>query len=150
MNELKELMDAAGRGDLAAVQAILHRHSEIINERDETGATALHCAALGGHRAVVEELVKQGAEINARDHRFGATPTGWAIEYLREMGGFLSIELSDFAYAIERGEVEWVARFLRRFPALRAANDPEGRPFRRLAEECGNPEIAKLFGSSAA
>jgi hypothetical protein len=37
------------------------------------------------------------------------------------MGGFLGIELSDLAHAIERGDTEWVARFLRRFPALRTA-----------------------------
>jgi len=46
---------------------------------------------------VVEFLVQYGAEINAIDAEFGATPTGWAIEYLREMGGFLGIELADLA-----------------------------------------------------
>lgn len=45
--------------------------------------------------ARVQELVRQGAEINATDVEFGATPTGWAIEYLRELGGVLAIELND-------------------------------------------------------
>ena len=97
----------------------------------------------------MQELVKQGADINARDTQFGATPAGWAIEYLREMGGFLGIELSDFAHAIQRGEVEWVVRFLRRFPALRDASDAQGKPFRLLAKESGNPEIVDLFASTA-
>jgi hypothetical protein len=52
----------------------------------------------------------------------------------------------DFAYAIERGEVEWVARFLKRFPALREATDPRGRPFKLLARQSANPEIVPLGG----
>ena len=41
-------------------------------------------------RAIVRLLVQQGADINARDTEFGATPAGWAIEYLREMGAWES------------------------------------------------------------
>ncbi len=148
MDEFKKLIEAARRGDLENVRAVLRGHPEIINKRDELGATALHHAAFGGHRAVVELLVKQGAEINATDSQFGATPTRWAIEYLREMGGVLAIELDDLAHAIERGDVEWVARFLRRFPAFREATDTKGRPFKLLAEQSGNVEIARLFGSA--
>lgn len=147
MSGLEKLIEAAKRGDLAEVKSILPGHADLINQRDQSGATALHYAAFGGHRAVVRELVKHGAEINARDGKFGATPAGWAIEYLREMGGFLAIELSDMAHAIERGDVEWVKRFLGRFPALRGASDTQGRPFRLLAQQSGNQEIADLFGS---
>ncbi len=88
-----------------------------------------------------------GADINAADSEFGATPTGWAIEYLRELGGFLGIELTDSGYAIERGDLEWVARFLKRFPALREARDSQGTSFSVLAQQSENPDIAKLFGS---
>ena len=147
MSEFEKLIDAAKRGDSAEVSAVLQNHFELINQRDESGATALHYAALGGHRSVVQELARQGADINAADSQFGATPAGWAIEYRREMGGFLGIELDDFAHAIRQGEVEWVRRFIVRFPALRGANDTQGKPFRVLAHESGNPEIAKLFGS---
>lgn len=147
MGQLEKLIEAVERGDLAEVASILEGHPELVHERDQSGATALHYAAFGGHRPIVEQLVKRGADVNARDGRFGATPTGWAIEYLREMGGFLGIELNDFAHAIERGEAEWVRRFLHRFPALRTASDTEGRPFKVLAERSGNQEIAKLFQS---
>jgi ankyrin repeat protein len=148
MREFERLIEAAKRGDLADVRAIIQSHAGLMNQRDQSGATALHYAALGGHRSVVQELVRQGAEINATDGQFGATPTGWAIEYLREMGGFLAIELDDFAYAIRRGEVEWVARFLGRFPAFREASDTQGKPFKQLARQSGNQEIANLFGST--
>jgi hypothetical protein len=62
------------------------------------------------------------------------------------MGGFLGIELDALAYAIRQREVEWVKRPLRRFPALRAACDTQGKPFKLLAQESGNQEIAELFG----
>lgn len=91
-------------------------------------------------------LLEQGADLNAVDSQFGATPVGWAIEYLREMGGFLAIELDDFGYAIQSGDTRWVARFLMRFPSLRHASDKNGTPFQRLAQESGNREIARLFG----
>jgi hypothetical protein len=46
---------------------------------------------------VVRAFVELGAGSNARDSEFAATPAGWAIEYLREMGGFQALELDDFA-----------------------------------------------------
>jgi hypothetical protein len=91
-------------------------------------------------------LAERGANINSPDGQFGATPTGWAIEYLREMGGFMGIELTDLAYAIQMGDTRWVARFLQRFPSLREMSDTNGTPFRELARSSGNKEIAKLFG----
>jgi ankyrin repeat protein len=147
MGEFEKLIKAAKSGNAADVRAIAQRHAELINQRDELGATALHHAAFGGHRDVVRALVENGADINAADSEFGATPAGWAIEYLREMGGFLGIELDDFGFAIQRGDVEWVARFLKRFPALRGASDTRGRSFKVLAQETGNAEIVKLFRS---
>ena len=147
MTEFERLIGAAEKGDVDEVRALLCDHAEFINQKDSTGATALHYAAFGGHRSVVQELVRHGADVNVRDNTFGATPTGWAIEYLRELGGLLGIELEDFAHAIRRGEVEWVTRYLRRFPALRTACDSHGKPFHLLARESGNQEIANLFSS---
>jgi ankyrin repeat protein len=145
MGELEKLIEAARQGVMEDLKAILHRNPELVREPDETGATALHYAAFGGHRDAVRLLVEAGGDINATDAQFSATPAGWAIEYLRTMGAFLGIELSDFAYAIEKGDAEWVARFLKRFPALRYARDTQGRAFQALAEKSGNAEIQKLF-----
>src|SRR5690349_1518038 len=150
MNDFNNLIAAAKRGDVEEIRTILQSHGALINEMDDLGATALHHAAFGGHRAAVELLVERGADINARDTRFGATPAGWAIEYMREMGALLAIELADCAYAIQRGDVEWVKRFLARLPALRNASDRQGKPLKLLAEESGNAEIAKLFASGGA
>lgn len=145
MSVLDQLIDAAKRGSLDDLAAVLKKSPDMINQRDSSGATALHYAAFAGHRPIVQELVKHGADVNARDGRYAATPAGWAIEYLRELGGFLGIELQDFADAIHRGDVDSVKRFLTRFPAIRAAKDANGKPFRQLGQESGNPEIANLF-----
>ena len=142
---LTTLFAAAKRGDLPTVQKVLETHWDIVNETDELGATALHHAAFGGHSDVARFLVKHGANINARDNRFNATPAGWAIEYLREMGALLGIELNDFSFAIQRGDVAWVKRFLDRFPAFRAAVDSDGTPFIELAKTLGNTEIIRLL-----
>jgi ankyrin repeat protein len=147
MNEVENLIEAVNRGDVDGVRALLRSNTDLVHKRDDRGATALHFAAQGGHSAIVRLLLDHGAEINALDGQFGATPTGWAIEYLRELGGFLGIELDDFAYAIQRGDVEWVTRLLLRFPVLREARDTQGKPFKVLAQESGNLEIVRLFGS---
>jgi len=129
MGEFEKLIEAAKQGAVEDVGAIVHSHLEVINHRTKPGATALHYAAFGGHRLVAQLLIQHGSEINALDDQFGATPAGWAIEYLREMGGFLGIELSDLAHAIGRGDVEWTTRFLKRFPDLRRGSDTQGISF---------------------
>jgi ankyrin repeat protein len=145
MSDLENMIEAVKQGDRESVRALLESDYRLANQRDESGATPLHNATLAGHRQIVQLLLERGADINSTDSRFGATPAGWAIEYLREMGGYLAIELDDLAYAVQFGESRWVARFLKRFPSLRQANDTNGTPFRRLARESGNPEILGLF-----
>jgi ankyrin repeat protein len=147
MNEIKKLISAIELGDADQVRRILDANAELVHARDETGATALHYAAFEGRHEIVELLIEKGADINSIDGKFSATPAGWAIEYLRERGGFLGIELRDFAYAIESRDVHWIARFLKRFPALRHAKNSNGKPFRQLAEESGDAEIIALFQS---
>ena len=102
--------------------------------------------SLNGHSRIVRLLVQRGADVNSTDSQRGATPAGWAIEYFRELGGHLAIELDDLAHAIQLRDTRWVARFLKRFPSLRQARDTKGTPFPRLARESGEPEIARLFG----
>jgi ankyrin repeat protein len=150
MTDLDRLIEAAQSGDLECVNSLLDKDRQLAGEKDESGATALHYAALNAHRSIVELLVERGANVNSRDGQFGATPAGWAIEYLRELGGYLSIELADLAFAIESGDVRWVKRFLTRFPALRRGFDPNGKAFQELARESGNPEIEKMFEEDAA
>jgi ankyrin repeat protein len=146
MSDLESMIEAVKQDDLERVRAILALDDRLANQRDESGATPLHYATLNGHRQIVQLLLERGADINSTDSQFGATPAGWAIEYLREMGGYLASELGDLAYAIQLEDTRWVARFLKQFPSLRQASDTNGTPFQQLARESGNREIAGLFG----
>jgi ankyrin repeat protein len=145
MSSAVELFEAVNRGDVETVRTMLVANRDLINERDESGATLLHHAAFNGNRQIVQFLIQRGAAINSIDSRFGATPTGWAIEYLRELGGYLATDLDDLAFAIRQGDIPWVKRFVQRFPSIRRTNDAQGRPFRQLALESGNREIVELF-----
>lgn len=57
-----------------------------------------------------------------------STPAGWAIEYLRGLGGFLAMEIEDVILAIRQGDVGWVRRFLTRMPALARCRDGSDKP----------------------
>lgn len=124
---------------------MLKRDRSLATARDGEGATPLHYAAEAGHRDVVRVLLDAGADLNARDARFGATPAGWAIEYLRQRGGLLAIEIEDTLQAIVRGDVDLVRRFVTRLPALRDAVGGDGVPLRVRARESNDGELRSLF-----
>ena len=48
--------------------------------RDNDNVTPLHRAAMGGHPDAVRTLLKFGADVNAKDGMFAATPLVWAVE----------------------------------------------------------------------
>ncbi|MGQ0649004.1 MAG: ankyrin repeat domain-containing protein [Gemmatimonadaceae bacterium] len=58
-------MAAAGRGDLAGVEAELARDRALARAGNETGDTALHHAAKNGHLRVVRALLAAGANVDA-------------------------------------------------------------------------------------
>jgi len=128
---------------------LLRAHPELARARDADGATALHHAAFNGHRTLVAALLDAGADLNARDATHDATPSGWAIHYLRELGGLLTIEIEDVLYAIRTRDVAWTRRLVTRHPALIAATDPQGKPLAAHARESGDAAIAELFASRA-
>jgi ankyrin repeat protein len=71
------LVEAATKGDLAAVQALLAKGANV-NARDNHGKTPLMVAAFQGHVSVVKSLLAKGADINAKDSLDGSTALSWA------------------------------------------------------------------------
>jgi hypothetical protein len=140
-----EFFDAVASGDVERVRRQLARDPGLVRIRDADGATALHHAAFLGHREIVTLLHDHGADINARDHRHDATPSGWAIHYLRELGGLLAIEIEDALFAIRAGDLVWARRLIIRHPALVKATDAHEKSLAEHARESGNPAIAELF-----
>src|SRR5262245_51880651 len=100
MTVANEFFQAAESGDLERVRQLVDAEPDLVRARNGEGATALHHAAFYGHRDLVVFLCGRGADVNARDTRFDATPSGWAIHYLRELGGLLAIEIEDVLHAI--------------------------------------------------
>ena len=147
MAEVAQFFQAVESGDVDQVRALLDAHADLAQARDSDGATALHHAAFHGHRQLVTLLCASGADMNARDGRFDATPSGWAIHYLRELGGLLAIEIDDVLHAIRTRDAEWVRRLVIRHPALAHAKDAGGKPLAAHARETGDAAIADLFAS---
>jgi len=140
-----ELFSAVASGNAERVRKLLAFDPAAAKVKDDEGATPLHYATLNGQREIAGLLLVNGADINARDDRFKATPAGWAIEYLREEGGLLAIEIEDVLFAIRENDVRWVRRFLTRLPTLAQARDAQGKTLSQHAAESGNDEIARLF-----
>jgi uncharacterized protein len=88
-----ELQDAAARGDVEKVRALIKANPGIVNSR-EGATTALHEATRGGHFEVVKLLVASGADVNAINFS-KLTPLRLALgyqrsaiaEFLRQHGG---------------------------------------------------------------
>ena len=73
--------NAAEAGDLVALRRFVYTENESVNDRNryDDNNTALMVAAYKGHFKVVEFLVDNGADVNARDKR-GRTPLTLALE----------------------------------------------------------------------
>jgi ankyrin repeat protein len=143
-----ELFSAVRSGNVVRVRELLAADPGGASVKDDTGATPLHYATLNGHRQTAELLLEKGADVNARDEQFDATPAGWAIEYLRERGGLLATEIEDVLFAIRERDVRWARRFVTRLPALARATDVRGKAVAELAAESGHDEIARLFATA--
>jgi ankyrin repeat protein len=86
-----EIHDAAQAGDVAKVKSLLAGNPDLVNAKDEDGATPLHLAM---SKDVAELLLANKADVNAKDN-IGYTPLHVAVvknykevaELLRQHGG---------------------------------------------------------------
>src|ERR1035438_2724457 len=63
--------DAARKGDLNKVKALLQSDPKLVSDVDSKGDTPLHVAALHGELAVAQALLDAGADVNVKNH-YGA------------------------------------------------------------------------------
>jgi uncharacterized protein len=80
---------ACMHGHINAATLLLKKGAQInaIPGGFDFSGTALHYAALNGHQAMTEFLVKCGADAKIQDTKIGQTPAGWA-----EYGGHIEIK----------------------------------------------------------
>ncbi|HEY0873980.1 MAG TPA: ankyrin repeat domain-containing protein [Vicinamibacterales bacterium] len=69
---------AAGYGHADVVTYLLNRGANP-SMSDDAGQTPLHWATFGPHVEVTRALLRAGADVSARDRRFGATPLDWMV-----------------------------------------------------------------------
>ena len=89
-----EIHDAARKGDLEKVKALLKDNPELVLQKENSGDTPLHWAAFGSHKDVAKLLLANKAEVTAKNSK-GETPMHMAAdrgykdvaELLRQHGG---------------------------------------------------------------
>lgn len=59
--------DAAQKGDLNKVKALVQSDPKLVSSKDKNGNTPLHLAALHDHAAVAEFLIANGADVNTKN-----------------------------------------------------------------------------------
>jgi prolyl 4-hydroxylase len=76
-----ELHILAKAGDVKTLAEVVQQKTHLLNAQDSNGWTPLHEASRGGHKDVVELLVKHGAELNLRTNEgLGGTALYWGTE----------------------------------------------------------------------
>jgi ankyrin repeat protein len=73
IDEGDRLLTAGRQGELEEVRKLLKNGSEV-DYKDLAGFSTLHFAAWKGHADVVAELLRAGAEIDAKNNYPGLTP----------------------------------------------------------------------------
>ncbi|MFZ5724045.1 MAG: ankyrin repeat domain-containing protein [Pseudomonadota bacterium] len=88
-----EIHDAAEKGDLRKVEALLAADASLVKQEGHDYTTPLHWAAIFNHKAVVELLPANKADVNARDkhnetplHKAGQNGHGDVAAVLRRHG----------------------------------------------------------------
>jgi len=71
--------EAAFKGDMERMQALIKDHSDLVSSKDEHGWTALEWAAYAGQKDAAAYLLAHNAEVNAKDND-GDTPLHRAAE----------------------------------------------------------------------
>lgn len=74
-----DLLDAARKGDLASVKALVGKGAAI-EAKTPYGQTPLYLAAMSGHADVVEFLLDKGASTNVRDTFYKAPMLAFVIQ----------------------------------------------------------------------
>lgn len=122
-----EIHEAAGKGDLAAVKAILKKDPGAVNASSGDGGTALHYAADGGHLDVVSFLLRNGAEADARN----------------------AGDQTALLYAAYKGHEKIVELLIKQGAAFNY-QDTRGRTPLHFAAREGRPEVVELLLSKGA
>jgi cytohesin len=66
--------DAARKGDVSKIKALLQADPKLVSAQDKNGDTPLHVACLHGQLAAAQLLIDSGADVNAKNNYGAFTP----------------------------------------------------------------------------
>lgn len=152
----QEIFDAVKNNDLNLVKQIIDKESSVVNQKDKTGNTPLHGAAIIGSVPISEFLLSRGADINA-SNTMQSTPLHTAIEnkqddvakLLIEKGANLNIKgrggntpLHAAAYSNRKEIAELL---ISGGADLEIRNEQNYTPLAALTRSTRNYEVAEVF-----
>ncbi len=162
-----EIHDAAARGNLERVKALVKDDPKIVNATDAQGRTPLHLAVINGQKAVVEFLLANKADTRLKG-KDGHTASYWATakgyaeitELLKNQSGALRVSEAAAAkparaspvlaeYITDAEYAATVSELLRRgkFEELdRLANEIRQK---NLRFKSGAPKLGRFYGAMA-
>jgi ankyrin repeat protein len=141
---MAELVKSVSDGDLERARALLDEEPELVRAR-HGGASALHFAAIHDQRDSVDLLLDRGADLEAEDDQYRATPLGWAnekghtalVHYLHDRGARINLHT-----AAAFGLAEEVERLARADPSQLNRVSGYGAPL-HLAALWGHPAVVE-------
>jgi hypothetical protein len=155
VNDMPELIRAAGQGDIGTVRELLERGANVNTRDSESGWTPLMSAALSGNIDIVRLLIEKGAHVNAQD-KFSWTPlmiasrSGHAdiVRVLLDAGADVNAKTGTgytaLMAAAKQGHAEIVKLLLARGADVHARDQVGWRSI-TLAERSGHEDIVKIL-----
>jgi ankyrin repeat protein len=122
-----EIQEASAGDDLGTVSALLKEKPDLAFTKDRSGITPLHVAALSGQTQVVDLLLANKADVNARDGK-GMTP---------------------LHLASESGQTRVVDRLLKHHADVNAKSNSGMTPLHLAAESGQKPAVELLLANRA-
>lgn len=150
-----EIHEAAQKGDIENVQALLKQNSALVDARDEFDRTPLHWAARGVHFGVMQLLIEKGADVHAKDnaritplHSVASRGHKQAAELLIEKGADAAAEdatgNTPLSYSVSGGHKE-VVKLLLDHDVKIPLQGEEARKLLHLASSSGYKEFVDLM-----
>ena len=141
-----QLLEAARSGNLERITQIVDSGVDI-NSKTEYGSTALFFACDRGHLEVVKYLLKTGAEVDAKDSFYNATPLTWAQANGHDEITLLLLKAGAegaddiLGGVVRQGKVEMTQAILE----AGVATEEGIREAKELAEKSETKELVALF-----
>ncbi|MCY3019299.1 MAG: ankyrin repeat domain-containing protein [Planctomycetota bacterium] len=156
-HEAEQLQEAASSGDLAKLTHMIENGADVNGRDDRRKRTALHYAAMKGHKDIVAFLLRRKADVNASDRPMYRTPLHWAaseghldiVEMLIHSGADVNVaddeKLTPLHCAARNGHTGIVLQLLRHGADPEAKSNYGITPLMGASGGWNKPEVARVI-----